>query len=208
VSTPISPPLAPSVYTVFIHLIGGTLTPEMFDRFVESMRQNPAYMEIIELDLQRIFNDADLDEDATMSEYEERNREYIDEIGLETIKTPAYQQFSLDVLRWFEVNTRQFEVNFVAGIKRLPATIVLGNMTRNEQLLDLTEFPLKTMPNLPTCRLISMFLQSRPEGYFKDADLDYHRVVRLKHVLGDRLLAESKKNLPMAGHIFAQELGV
>lgn len=207
-STPIYPPLAPSVYTVFIHLIGGTLTPEMFDRFVESMRQNPAYMDIIELDLQRIFNDADLEEDATMADYEERNREYIDESGLEMIKTQAYQAFSLEVLRWFEVNTRQFEVNFVAGIKRLPATVVLGNMTRNEQLLDLTEFPLKTMPNLPTCRLISMFLQSRPEGYFKDVDLDYHRVVRLKHVLGDRLLAESKKNLPMAGHIFAQELGV
>lgn len=207
-STPISPPLAPSVYTVFIQLVGGRLTPEMFDRFVESMRQNPAYMEIIELDLQRIFNDADLDEDATMSDYEERNREYIDESGLATIKTPEYQQFSLDVLRWFEVNTRQFEVNFVAGIKRLPPTIVLGNMTRNEQLLDLTEFPLKTMPNLPTCRLISLFLQTRPEGYFKDADLDYHRVVRLKHVLGDRLLAESKKNLSMAGHIFSQELGV
>jgi hypothetical protein len=208
VNTPIPSPLAPSVYTVFIQLIGGGLTPEMFDLFVESMRQNPAYMEIIELDLQRIFNDADLDEDATMSDYEERNREYIDESGLETIKTPAYQQFSLDVFRWFEVNSRQFEVNFVAGIKRLPATVVLRNMTRNEQLLDLTEFPLKTMPNLPTCRLISMFLQSRPEGYFKDADLDYHRVVRLKHVLGDRLLAESKKNLSMAGHIFAQELGV
>ncbi|WP_274644469.1 hypothetical protein [Pseudomonas serbica] len=207
-STSISPPLALSVVTVFIRLIGGTLTPEMFDSFVESMRQNPVYMEIIEADLQKIFIDADLEEDATMADYEERNREYIDEIGLETIKTLEYQQFSLEVLRWFEVNTRQFEVNFVAGIKRLPPTLVLGHMTKNEQLLALTEFPLKTMPNLPTCRLISMFLQSRPEGYFKDADLDYHRVVRLKHVLGDRLLAESKKNLPMAGHIFAQELGV
>lgn len=201
-------PQAPTVQMVFSFLSRGYLTRDFFDGFVEGMRKNPVLMDVIEIDLHRIFLDANLQEDAEPSEYEERNKEFIDESCMDVIKTPEYQQLSQDVFHWFEVNTRQFEANFVAGISRLDCTVILGAMSKQERLVELVGFPLDALPNLPTCRFISIFLQSRPEGYFQDAELDYKQTARLKAAIGDRVVDECKRNLSMVGHAFSMDIGV
>lgn len=199
---------AVSIRSIFVDLLRGQMDRERFDGFVEDMRAQPEQLDVLDMELNDVFVEVRLDRNLDNYDPEQENDEIFSDSGLINSKTPDYQALAVDIFRWLDANTRNFESSFISAMWDYSYSTVHLKFKKEMKIDSLLGNSTMKYPNTESSQLCRMFLKSRPEGYFSDINIDHKEMARLGEIIGERLLNENKHNLVVLGKIFGNDLSL
>jgi hypothetical protein len=196
------------IYKLFEDLLHGDLTRAQFDSFVEDMREQPDQLDVLDMEVNSFL--VEVYKNRNMDNYDiaQDNDDMFSARGQANSSTPEYQAMAVDIFRWLDANTRNFETNFVSALWEHSYSSVHLKFSKTSKVSTLLADSTMKYPNTETSQLARMFLKSRPEGYFADIGLNHKNLARLGEIIGDRLLQENAHNLIVRGKIFSNDLSL
>jgi hypothetical protein len=197
-----------SLPDLFKKLVYGQLTREQFEGFVQSMRERPDRLEVLDMELNDYLAEEATDREEENYDFAQQSKDTIDGDDLKHSKTQAYQALAVDVFRWFDANTRHFESNFISALWQQPYISVHLDDKAGKISFILGNEEIMKYPNEGSSQLARIFLKSRPDGYFAGIGLGHQDLAKLGQILGERLMKENVDNLPVLGKLFANDLSL